>query len=164
MGQVGVRSASRRGRETGRHRSGKRAEQRRVSEPDAALGDPAALVHAPDAAAQGVRKAVAAQLFRKLASATDLAPGKVRAQLIPDSTWKRAGEVLGPSASQTVSRLANALFLAERIWQNQAEAIGFLLRPHVELGRASPYSLLNTESGGRRVENLLAALQYGFPV
>jgi uncharacterized protein (DUF2384 family) len=34
----------------------------------------------------------------------------------------------------------------------------------VELGQASPYALLNTESGGRRVENLLAALEYGFPV
>jgi len=123
-----------------------------------------ALVHAPNAAALGVPKPVATQIFRKLAGAAGLAPGKLRAQLIPDSTWKRAGKILGPSASQTVSRLASALFVAERIWQSEADAIRFLLRPHVELGQASPYSLLNTESGGRAVENLLAALEYGYPV
>jgi len=156
MGQMGTHSAQAQApvRRTGRHR-GVRPFAGRPLE---------ALVHAPNAVERGVRKTTAAQLFRKLAGGGDLAPGKLRAQLIPDSTWKRAGEVLGPSASQTVSRVANALFVAERIWQNEAEAIGFLLRPHAELQRASPYSLLGTESGGRTVENLLAALEYGFPV
>jgi putative toxin-antitoxin system antitoxin component (TIGR02293 family) len=111
-----------------------------------------------------MHKAAATQVFRNLAREGGIAAGKLRGQLIPDSTWKRAGEVLGPSASQTMARLANALFVAERIWRNEGDAIRFLLRPHVELGKVSPYSLLNTESGGRAVENLLAALEYGFPV
>jgi putative toxin-antitoxin system antitoxin component (TIGR02293 family) len=122
------------------------------------------LAHGSGAGMHGVPKAVAEQLFRRLAGEGGEVVGKLRMQLIPDSTWKRAGEVLGPSASQTVLRLASALFVAERIWRSEAEAIRFLLRPHVELGQASPYALLNTESGGRRVENLLAALEYGFPV
>jgi putative toxin-antitoxin system antitoxin component (TIGR02293 family) len=122
------------------------------------------LVHDPKIASSGVRKALAEELFQKLAAVGEIAAGKLRAVLIPDSTWKRAAETLGPSASQTVSRLANALFVAERIWQNEAEAMRFLLKPHVELGGVSPYSLLATESGGRAVENLLAALEYGFPV
>jgi putative toxin-antitoxin system antitoxin component (TIGR02293 family) len=116
------------------------------------------------AAAQGVHKAAAMQVFRNLAGEAGVAAGKLRGQLIPDSTWKRAGEVLGPSASETMARLANTLFVAERIWRNEGDAIRFLLRPHIELGKVSPYSLLNTESGGRTVENLLAALEYGFPV
>jgi putative toxin-antitoxin system antitoxin component (TIGR02293 family) len=158
MGQMGVHSAQTARPQAGRHRSVKRAEK--------TWGNQSldALVHAPDAASRGVAKAAAEQIFRKLASVSGLAAGKLRLQLIPDSTWKRAGEVLGPSASQTVSRLANALFVAERIWQSELEAIRFLLRPHVELGQVSPYSLLNTESGGRTVENLLAALEFGFPV
>jgi putative toxin-antitoxin system antitoxin component (TIGR02293 family) len=154
MGQAQVHSAQTPMRPIGRHRGVKRGTENSIE----------ALVHTPDVAASGVRKTVAEQLFRKLASESGQVVGKLRLQLIPDSTWKRAGDVLGPSASQTVSRLANALFVAERIWQSQAEAIRFLLRPHVELGNVSPYSLLNTESGGRRVENLLASLEFGFPV
>jgi putative toxin-antitoxin system antitoxin component (TIGR02293 family) len=141
-------------RPVGRHRSVKRGADDFIE----------ALVHSPNAVASGVRKTVAEQLFRKFANSAEVAVGKLRAQLIPDSTWKRAGETLGASASQTVARLANALFVAERIWRNERDAIGFLLRPHVELGQVSPYSLLNTESGGRAVENLLAALEFGFPV
>jgi putative toxin-antitoxin system antitoxin component (TIGR02293 family) len=111
-----------------------------------------------------VPKSIATQLFAKLAGEAHIAAGKLRAQLIPDSTWKRAGEVLGPSASETVARLAHVLLLAERIWQSEPDAVRFLLRPHVELGQTSPFSLLGTESGGRTVENLLAALEYSFPV
>jgi putative toxin-antitoxin system antitoxin component (TIGR02293 family) len=154
MGQVQAHSAQLPVSPLGRHRSVKRGADRFVE----------ALVHEPNMAAAGVRKVVAEQLFRKFANSAEIAAGKLRAQLIPDSTWKRAGETLGASASQTVARLANALFVAERIWQSEADAIGFLLRPHVELGQVSPYSLLNTESGGRTVENLLAALEFGFPV
>jgi len=157
MGQMGAQSAQSPVRPIGRHRGGRRGK--------AWAGGPLeALVHAPDAAAEGVAKLAAMQLFRKLANEAGTVAGKLRAQLIPESTWKRAGETLGPSASQTVSRLANALYIAERIWRNETEAIRFLLRPHVELGQASPYSLLGTESGGRRVESLLASLEYGFPV
>lgn len=157
MGQTGAHTAQTQGRPLGRHRGAKR-ERPWAGEPFEAL------VHSPNAAAEGVAKAAAMQLFRRLAGEAGSAAGKLRAQLIPESTWKRAGETLGPSASQTVSRLANALFLAERIWRSEADAIRFLLRPHAELGQASPYSMLGTESGGRTVENLLAALEYGFPV
>lgn len=157
MGSPSIQSAQTTARPVGRHRGPKRERPRAGASLEA-------LVHVPDAAAEGVAKAAAMQLFRRLASEAGSAAGRLRAQLIPESTWKRAGERLGPSASQTVSRLANALFLAERIWRNEAEAIRFLLRPHVELGQVSPYSLLSTESGGRRVESLLAALEYGFPV
>jgi len=121
MGQMGAHPAQAPERRTGRRPSASRGGQPWTGRPLEAL------VHAPNAAALGVPKPVATQIFRKLAGAAGLAPGKLRAQLIPDSTWKRAGKILGPSASQTVSRLASALFVAA-------------------------------------VENLLAALEYGYPV
>jgi uncharacterized protein (DUF2384 family) len=34
----------------------------------------------------------------------------------------------------------------------------------MELNRATPYSSIRTEAGGRLVEALLAAIEYGFPV
>jgi putative toxin-antitoxin system antitoxin component (TIGR02293 family) len=109
-------------------------------------------------------KATAIKLFRTFASRSDLPLGVLRAQLIPDATWKRAEDTLGPSASQTVARLAHALEFATRTWQNEADAVDWLLGPHGELGGVSPYSLLRTESGGRTVDSLMAALEYGFPV
>jgi len=109
-------------------------------------------------------KSEALTLFRKFADRSPIPLGKLRAELIPDSSWKRAGEVLGPSAAQTVGRLAYSLAFATRTWQNEADAIDWLLGPHMELGGATPFSLLRTESGGRAVEYIMAALEYGFPV
>ena len=40
----------------------------------------------------------------------------------------------------------------------------WLEAPHFELGGVSPASLLGTEAGVRKVEAILAALEYGFPV
>jgi putative toxin-antitoxin system antitoxin component (TIGR02293 family) len=90
--------------------------------------------------------------------------GKLRAELIPDSSWKRAGKTLGPQASQTVARLERILLIAERVWGNEKDAIEWLTSPHMELRGATPFSTLRTEAGGRAVEWILAALEYGFPV
>jgi len=106
----------------------------------------------------------ASKLFRKFAERSAIPLGKLRAELIPDSSWKRSGDILRPTAAQTVARLSHALAFATRTWQNEADAIDWLLGPHMELGGATPYSLLRTENGGRAVEHLMAALEYGFPV
>ncbi|HEY5329451.1 MAG TPA: antitoxin Xre/MbcA/ParS toxin-binding domain-containing protein [Acidobacteriaceae bacterium] len=109
-----------------------------------------------------VTKISAGKLFGKIAERSPLPVGTLRAQLIPDSSWKRSTDVLGPAASQTVTRLARVLAFAARTWNSEADAIDWLLGTHMELGGATPYSLLRTESGGRAVENLMAALEYGF--
>jgi len=113
-------------------------------------------------AQQGITKAEATQLFRRVAATSPLPVGKLRAELIPDSSWKRAGRVLGPQASQTAARLAHLLRLSCQVWGNETDALEWLQGPHAELGGATPYSLLKTESGGRAVEALLGALEYGF--
>ncbi len=115
-------------------------------------------------AEQGIPKADATLLFKRVACNSSLPAGKLRAKLIPDSSWKRAGKRLGPLASQTTARLDNILSVAERIWGNEADATAWLNNPHPELQGATPLSLLKTEAGGRAVESLLAALEYGFPL
>jgi len=113
---------------------------------------------------RGIAKSEAAKLIGKIAAVSSTPLGKVRAELIPDSTWKRAGKTLGPQASQTTARLSHVFEFAQRIWENERDAAEWLAAPHMELGGATPYSLLRTEAGGRVVENLLGAIEYGFPV
>jgi putative toxin-antitoxin system antitoxin component (TIGR02293 family) len=113
---------------------------------------------------RGVAKADASQLFRRVAATSALPLGKIRAELIPDSSWKRAGKTLGPQASQTTARLNHVLSIAKRVWGNETDATEWLNGPHPELQGATPFSLLKTEAGGRAVEALLGALEFGFPV
>jgi putative toxin-antitoxin system antitoxin component (TIGR02293 family) len=122
------------------------------------------MVEAALTADRGISKAHASRLFQRVAASAAQPTGKVRAELIPDSSWKRAGKTLGPQASQTTVRLDHVLELAERVWGNERDATEWLHSPHPELEGATPYSLLKTEAGGRAVESLLAALEFGFPV
>jgi putative toxin-antitoxin system antitoxin component (TIGR02293 family) len=122
------------------------------------------LVSTSFACHEGLGKAVAARLFQRVAEASPQPWGRLRAELIPDSSWKRAGRKLGPQASQTTARLSHVLALAERVWGSESEAIAWLHQAHAELRGSTPYSLLRTEAGGRAVEALLGALDHGFPV
>jgi putative toxin-antitoxin system antitoxin component (TIGR02293 family) len=58
----------------------------------------------------------------------------------------------------------HVLSVAERVWGNETDATEWLNSPHPELRGATPLSLLKTEAGGRAVEALLGALEFGFPV
>jgi putative toxin-antitoxin system antitoxin component (TIGR02293 family) len=111
----------------------------------------------------GIPKIEASRLFEKIAAVPSQSAAKLRAQIIPDSSWKRSGDRLRPTASQTTARLERVLGIAENIWQSERDAIAWLTGGHMELGGATPYSLLRTEAGGRAVENILAAIDYGFP-
>jgi len=122
------------------------------------------MVSAALTADRGITKAHASRLFQRVASASAQPLGKVRAELIPDSSWKRAGKTLGPQASQAAARLDHVLELAVRVWGNEDDAADWLNSPHPELDGATPFSLLKTEAGGRAAEALLAALEFGFPV
>jgi putative toxin-antitoxin system antitoxin component (TIGR02293 family) len=113
---------------------------------------------------RGFSKSAASRLIKRVAATSALPMSQVRAELIPDSSWKRAGKVLGPQASQTVARLSHILSVAERIWGSEKDAAEWLNIPHPELQGATPLSLVRTEAGGRAVEALLGALEFGFPV
>jgi putative toxin-antitoxin system antitoxin component (TIGR02293 family) len=115
-------------------------------------------------AERGIPKAEAESIIERVAAGSSMPRGKVRAELIPDSSWKRAGKVLGPQASQTAARLSRVFAFAEKVWGSEKEAADWMNRPHMELGGATPYSMLRTEAGGHAVMNVLVALEYGFPV
>ena len=63
-----------------------------------------------------------------------------------------------------MARLSHVFEFAQRVWGNERDASAWLAAPHMELRGATPYSLLRTEAGGRVVEALLGAIEYGFPV
>jgi len=127
-------------------------------------GSVKSLVALTRTAQHGMAKTEASRLIGKIASAASTPAGKLRAELIPDSTWKRARKTLGPQASQTTARLNHVFAFAQRIWGNERDAAEWLAAPHLELAGATPYSMLRTEAGGRAVEALLGALEFGFPV
>jgi len=66
--------------------------------------------------------------------------------------------------SATTERRRGILSAAQLIGGNEPDATVWLNSPHNELHSATPLSLLKTESGGRAVEALLSALEFGFPV
>jgi putative toxin-antitoxin system antitoxin component (TIGR02293 family) len=113
---------------------------------------------------KGLSKEEVSRLFRRVALGSSLPLGKLRAELIPDSSWKRAGTTLGPQASQTAARLQHVFSVAMRVWGNERDASEWLNSPHSELRGVAPLALLKTEAGGRAVEALLGALEFGFPV
>ena len=122
------------------------------------------LVEVAHKAERGFSKVEVAKLVGTIAAVSSIPQGKLRAQIIPDSTWKRAGKRLGPQASQTGARLQHVIGFAQHIWNNERDAATWLTTPHMELGWKTPFSLLRTEAGGRAVEGILAAIEYGFPV
>jgi putative toxin-antitoxin system antitoxin component (TIGR02293 family) len=65
---------------------------------------------------------------------------------------------------QTAAQFDRILSVAQRVWGNEADATEWLNSPHPELQGATPFSLLKTEAGGRAVEALLGALEFGFPI
>ena len=70
-------------------------------------GSPRNLLRQAFEAHRGFSKADASRLFQRSATTSTLPAGKLRAELIPDSSWKRAGKTLGPQASQTTARLSH---------------------------------------------------------
>ena len=54
-------------------------------------------------------------------------------------------------------------FQAESIWQDSHSALEWLAKPHPELNDEIPATLLKSPQGLERVQNLLGAIEYGFP-
>ncbi len=75
---------------------------------------------------------------------------------------KGAEKSLSPSSVESVKK--DIQILATRVWGNPTDAAEWLGAPHMELNGDTPESLLKTPEGAHRVENLLGALEHGFPV
>jgi putative toxin-antitoxin system antitoxin component (TIGR02293 family) len=59
---------------------------------------------------------------------------------------------------------AKVFLQAQGIWQDSHSALEWLAKPHPELNDEIPATLLKSPQGLQRVQNLLGAIEYGFPV
>jgi putative toxin-antitoxin system antitoxin component (TIGR02293 family) len=70
-------------------------------------------------------------------------------------------EKLTVEESDRVLRVIRVISLAESVYGSRERALAWLRHPHARLGGRSPLSLLNTDIGGRIVEELLVQIDEG---
>lgn len=83
--------------------------------------------------------------------------------IVPSATFKRRTR-LNPDESARTERLARMIALAEAVWGDAEAAREFLNRPHPLLAHETPLAMAQTELGARMVENVLHAVEHGFPL
>lgn len=74
---------------------------------------------------------------------------------------KARGESLSLEETERVVRAARVIALAESIFDDPAKALLWLRTPDDRLANRNPMSLLQTEAGGRLVENMLWQIDEG---
>ena len=74
---------------------------------------------------------------------------------------KARGESLSLEETDRVVRVARVIALAESIFVDPAKALLWLRTPDDRLANRNPMSLLQTEAGGRLVENMLWQIDEG---
>ncbi len=74
---------------------------------------------------------------------------------------KARAEHLSLEETDRVVRVARIVALAENVFGNREKALLWLRSPDDRMGDRSPLSMLQTESGGRLVENMLWQIDEG---
>ena len=91
-------------------------------------------------------------------------------KLVPRATLARYknkapinGErLLSQAASEKLVRVCSLWFMAIDAFHNKEKAWRFLVTPNLMLAEMTPWDIaLESETGGRRVENILGRIQYG---
>jgi len=83
--------------------------------------------------------------------------------LVPEATYKRRRERLSLEESERTERAARIVAAAREVWNDDRDARAFLNAPHPLLEGRSPLAAARTETGARRVERILASLEWGLP-
>jgi putative toxin-antitoxin system antitoxin component (TIGR02293 family) len=89
---------------------------------------------------------------------------RVKNALIPPATLKRRKVMLSPEESARFERVARVMAVAESAWEDHADAQRFMTTPHPLLEGRPPIDVAETDLGARRVEDILAAIEYALPV
>lgn len=89
---------------------------------------------------------------------------RVREALVPAATLKRRKVTLSPEESARFERIARVMATAESVLEDHADARRFMATPHPLLEGRAPVEVAETELGARRVEDVLAAVEYSLPV
>jgi putative toxin-antitoxin system antitoxin component (TIGR02293 family) len=113
-----------------------------------------------EAIRRGFRPAVVEELMRasgltlkELASALDLSPRSLQRR-------RRSGKLAGYE-SDRLYRLARLVAIATESLGSLERAQRWLKRPNRALGGIAPVSVIDTEPGARRVENILGRIAFG---
>lgn len=95
--------------------------------------------------------------------ASGLRPSETERLIAPLRTLQRRhlGERLSRGESEAVLRVARILIHAEMTLGSRERALAWLRRSNRSFGDAAPLTLLATEAGGRRVEDLLLRADHG---
>ena len=116
-----------------------------------------------DAVTEGLPKGSVHALLTHLARHYSLDVQALRDFVAPRATLKRRRTRLSPAESQRLERLARIVAMIEEVWQDRTAAAEFLTRQHHALGGRTPLQMATTDLGTRRVEELLAAIEFGLP-
>lgn len=84
-------------------------------------------------------------------------------RVVPEATYKRRSRLTVVESERT-ERLARVIATAESVWGDADDAKTWLNTAHPELDGQMPLEAAFFELGARRVEELLARLEYGLPV
>ncbi len=84
--------------------------------------------------------------------------------VVPEASYKRRRQCLTPAESARAERLARVVAAARRVWGDGGDLANFLTTPHPMLEGRTPLEAARSEIGARRVEQILAALEWGLPV
>ncbi len=84
-------------------------------------------------------------------------------RVVPEATYKRRSRLTVVESERT-ERLARVIATAESVWGDAEDAKIWLNTAHPELEGQLPLEAAFFELGARRVEELLARLEYGLPV
>jgi putative toxin-antitoxin system antitoxin component (TIGR02293 family) len=92
-------------------------------------------------------------------------PDQFMQQIIAVSgrTWARrmASNQLSPVESDRLYRLARIIARTEEVFRSREKASRWLQEPNRALGLQMPLSLLDTDEGARRVEDVLIRIEHG---
>lgn len=112
--------------------------------------------------AQGLPVRALDETVRHVAGSSRTATA-LKDRLVPRATRARRTR-LKLAESERVERLARLMAGAEEVWESREDARTFMREPHPMLDGKSPLEMAETELGARRVETLLARLEYSLPV
>jgi putative toxin-antitoxin system antitoxin component (TIGR02293 family) len=129
-----------------------------------ALGcDPHSVAELSDAIADGLPRAVVAELAAQAAPDRADLRRNVAALIVSPATYKRNPR-LSPAAGERAERLARITALAQQSLGDANEAREWLSTPHALLAYRTPIETATTDLGARLVERILINIEYALPV
>lgn len=114
-------------------------------------------------AMKAIREGLPTSVIRNLEEAG--VERKYRIQIIPERTLQhrvKNGERMTPTESERAFRMASIIALADQVFGNHEKGMRWLHNPMRRLEGQSPLDVLDTDIGGRLVEEALGQIDAGY--